>query len=73
MTYLNVDDDYVTLKKIHYLVTGNTIEDVLDTRSVFVQIANECTPNNDSVLNACCNVQRSIVTKHNRLHDEVLG
>ena len=41
MTYLNIDDYYAPLKKMHCLVIGKDEEDVMETRSLFIRIVNE--------------------------------
>ena len=73
MVCLKIDDDYVTLKKRSYLVIGKSIEDIVESRSLFIKIANELMPNNKNILNACHNMQRSIVMKHKRSYNKVIG
>ena len=58
---------------MHYLVIGEAAEEAVDVQGSCVKIVNELTPNNDHSLNTYGNMQRLIVTKHNRLHKKVLG
>ena len=70
---LNVDDDVLLLKKIQFIKIGKHLLEAVETRILYVEIVKELVPDDDSELNICRNMKRSIFSKCDRLFDESLG
>ena len=64
---LNIDDDFILLKKMCCIEIGKPSSDAVETRSFSVKIVKELVPDNESELNVCHRAKRSKFLKCDKL------